>query len=37
VWRRGQGSITYCDLALHLQLLDIHPGAFQLLANMLSN
>jgi len=36
-WRRGRGTITYCDLALEPQLLNIHPGAFRLLANLLSN
>jgi len=35
-WRRGQGTITYCDLAFHPQFLNIHPGAYRLLANLLS-
>jgi hypothetical protein len=35
-WRRGQGTFTYCDLAFHPQLLNIHPGAFRLLANLIS-
>ncbi|TSA18365.1 hypothetical protein D4R75_11395, partial [bacterium] len=35
-WRMGSGSLTYVDLALHYQLLNIHPGAFRLLANLIS-
>lgn len=35
-WRRGGGTITYCDLAFHPQFLNIHPGAFRLLANLIS-
>jgi hypothetical protein len=35
-WRRGRGTITYCDLAFHPQFLNIHPGAFRLLANLIS-
>jgi hypothetical protein len=34
---RGNGRITYVSLALEHQLLNIHPGAFRLLANLLSN
>jgi hypothetical protein len=32
----GQGKRTYVDLALHPQLMNIHPGAFRLLANLIS-
>ncbi|MBI3006247.1 MAG: PIG-L family deacetylase [Ignavibacteriales bacterium] len=35
-WHVGSGTITYVDLALQQQLLNIHPGAFRLLANMIS-
>ena len=35
-WRVGSGTLTYVDLALHHQLLNIHPGAFRLLANLIS-
>ncbi|RMD93052.1 MAG: hypothetical protein D6814_16135, partial [Calditrichaeota bacterium] len=34
--RLGQGRITYVNLALKPQLLNIHAGAFRLLANILS-
>jgi hypothetical protein len=32
----GKGNITYVDLALSPQWMNIHPGAFRLLANLLS-
>ncbi|MGB2868606.1 MAG: PIG-L family deacetylase [Bacteroidota bacterium] len=32
----GKGRITYVDLALEPQLLNIHPGAFRILANLLA-
>ncbi len=35
-WKRGLGKITYVDLALQPQFMNIHPGAFRLLANLLS-
>ncbi|MCX6133678.1 MAG: PIG-L family deacetylase [Ignavibacteriales bacterium] len=35
-WRMGSGTLTYVDLALQQQLLNIHPGAFRLLANLIS-
>ncbi|MBF8296436.1 MAG: hypothetical protein HW389_2981 [Bacteroidetes bacterium] len=35
-WTMGNGTLTYVDLALHYQLLNIHPGAFRLLANLIS-
>ncbi|NUO83135.1 PIG-L family deacetylase [candidate division KSB1 bacterium] len=31
-----QGKLTYVDLALTPQLLNLHPGAFRLLANLIS-
>jgi len=34
--QEGKGRKTYVDLALHPQLLNIHPGAFRLLANLIS-
>lgn len=34
--QEGQGRITYVNLALSPQFLNIHPGAFRLLANLLS-
>lgn len=33
---RGRGRFTYVDLALAPQLLNVHPGAFRLFANLLS-
>ncbi len=33
----GKGKMTYVDLALAPQWLNIHPGAFKLLANLISN
>jgi len=36
IWKRGTGTLTYVDLALHPQFLNIHPGAYRLLANLLS-
>ena len=32
----GAGSLIYLNLALHPQLLNIHPGAFRLFANLIS-
>ena len=32
----GSGRITYVDLNLHHQLLNLHEGAFRLLANLIS-
>jgi hypothetical protein len=32
----GQGKMTYVNLALTPQLLNLHPGAFRLLANLVS-
>jgi len=34
--KTGSGKITYVELALTPQLLNIHPGAFRLLANLVS-
>jgi hypothetical protein len=34
--QRGRGNITYIDLALQPQLMNINPGAFRLLANLIS-
>lgn len=36
-WKKGLGRVTYVDLALQPQLMNVHPGAFRLLANLLSN
>jgi hypothetical protein len=33
-WTVGSGKMTYIDLALDPQLLNVHPGAFRLLANL---
>jgi len=35
-WKLGSGTLTYVDLALEPQFLNILPGAFRLLANLLS-
>lgn len=35
-WKKGLGRVTYVDLALYPQLMNVHPGAFRLLANLLS-
>ncbi len=32
----GQGTRTYVDLAFHQQWLNVHPGAYRLLANLIS-
>jgi hypothetical protein len=32
----GQGKRTYVDLALSPQLMNVHAGAFRLLANLIS-
>lgn len=34
--RHGRGHITYVDLALGWQLIQVHPGAFRVLANLIS-
>ncbi|MCK4689528.1 MAG: PIG-L family deacetylase, partial [Candidatus Marinimicrobia bacterium] len=34
--RDGKGKRTYVDLALGHQWMNIHPGAFRLLANLIS-
>lgn len=33
-WTVGSGRITYVDLALDPQLLNVHPGTYRLLANL---
>jgi len=33
---QSKGKITYVDLALHHQWLNIHPGSFKLIANLIS-
>jgi hypothetical protein len=35
-WKLGSGTLTYVDLALEPQFLNILPGAFRLLANLIS-
>ncbi len=35
-WAIGSGTLTYVDLALSHQFLNVHPGAFRLLANLIS-
>lgn len=35
-WIIGSGTFTYVDLALQHQFLNVHPGAFRLLANLIS-
>jgi hypothetical protein len=35
-WKIGSGVLTYVDLALYPQFLNIHAGAFRLLANLVS-
>jgi hypothetical protein len=34
--KKGQGRMTYVDLALSPQLMNVHAGAFRLLANLIS-
>ncbi|MGH7598569.1 MAG: PIG-L family deacetylase [bacterium] len=34
--KKGQGRTTYVDLALSPQLMNVHAGAFRLLANLIS-
>jgi hypothetical protein len=34
--RRGRGRITYVNLTLGLQWLNVHPGSFRFLANLIS-
>jgi hypothetical protein len=36
-WKIGAGSFTYSDLAFLPQFLNVHPGAYRLLANLISN
>jgi hypothetical protein len=36
-WKKGAGTITYVDLALLPQFLNVHAGAYRLLANLLSD
>jgi hypothetical protein len=33
--KKGQGRKTYVDLALNPQLMNVHAGAFRLLANLI--
>jgi hypothetical protein len=35
-WKKGGGTLTYVDLALHPQFLNVQAGAYRLLANLLS-
>ena len=35
-WKRGAGTLTYTDLALQPQFLNVHAGACRLLANLIS-
>lgn len=35
-WKVGKGTLTYCDLSLHPQFLNLLPGSFRLLANLIS-
>jgi hypothetical protein len=35
-WAVGKGTVTYVDLALSAQLLNVHPGVVRLLANLTS-
>lgn len=34
--KQGHGKRTYVDLAFHQQWLNVHPGAYRLLANLIS-
>ena len=36
IWRIGAGTFTYSDLAFQPQFLNVHPGAYRLLANLIS-
>ena len=36
MWKMGRGMITYSDLAFNPQFFNVHPGAYRLLANLLS-
>ncbi|OGU28206.1 MAG: hypothetical protein A2X66_08760 [Ignavibacteria bacterium GWA2_54_16] len=36
MWKKGRGTITYADLAFNPQTFNVHPGAYRLLANLLS-
>ncbi len=36
IWKKGKGTLTYTDLAFQPQLLNVLPGAYRLLANLLS-
>jgi hypothetical protein len=35
-WKRGEGTVTYTDLAFLPQFLNVHAGAYRLLANLIS-
>jgi hypothetical protein len=35
-WKKGKGNFTYVDFALQPQILNVLPGAYRLLANLLS-
>lgn len=35
-WKFGSGILTYVDLALYPQFLNVQPGSFRLLANLVS-
>ena len=35
-WKKGKGIVTYADLAFQPQILNVLPGAYRLLANLLS-
>ena len=36
IWREGTGTFTYSDVAFYPQFLNVHPGAYRLLANLIS-
>jgi hypothetical protein len=36
MWKAGAGTITYVDLAVNPQIVNVHPGTYRLLANLLS-
>jgi hypothetical protein len=35
-WKRGEGTVSYAELALFPQFLNVHEGAYRLLANLVS-
>jgi hypothetical protein len=35
-WKMGSGTLTYVDLALQAQFLNVHPGSYRLFANLIS-